>query len=167
MTIRRVFSCLVLAFLVAVYATGAESPVNNPFVTAVVETGLFEIAAGELAQANTSNAAVHTFGYLMITNHEELARELEPIAHKMNIEVPRSMGTANQQMLDQLKALKGAAFDKAYLAHMVQGHEQAVQLFDKERKSSPPNDLTRWAARTVPVIREHLRLAKELQASLK
>ena len=80
---------------------------------------------------------MHTFGYLMITNHEELGPELEPIALKMNIEVPRSMGAANQQMLDQLKA------------------------------SNPPNDLTRWAARIVPVIREHLRLAKELQASLK
>ena len=163
MKIRNV---LILAFLAVGYAAaGAENPANNPFVTAVIETGLFEIAAGELAQTHTSNAGVHTYGYLMITNHEELDRELEAIAHKMNIEVPRSMGTANQQMLDQLAKLKGAAFDKAYLDHMVQGHEQAVQLFEKEKKSLPANDLTRWAARTLPVIREHLRLAKELRAA--
>ncbi|MNC82924.1 hypothetical protein D3C75_1366510 [compost metagenome] len=59
---------------------------------------------------------------------------------------------------------EGASFDAAYANHQVDAHEQAVRLFDEEtRSTSDPQDLRTLAKTTLPTLKHHLEMAKQLQ----
>jgi putative membrane protein len=141
----------------------AAAPTPAAFVTAVGQAGLMEIESGALAQKNSSNAGVQTFGYLMITNHSLLNEDLERIAKKQHIPFPTSVSASQQQMLNQLKPLKGKAFDSMYLSDMIAGHQGAVSLFESEKTASDP-ELKAYAEKHLPMVKEHLRLAQALQS---
>lgn len=160
-------SLIVLGLFLVAAAARPAAAAKNAFVTGVGQTGLFEIAAGNVALANSGDAGIETYGYLMVTNHKLLDDQLKAIAKEMGFEFPTTMGPANEKVLEELRRLHGAAFNKAYIDHMVEGHIAAVQLFEKEEHAHPATRLSEWAGRSLPMIREHLRLARKLQATLK
>jgi len=73
-----------------------------------------------------------------------------------------------QEMLDDLMALEGAAFDREFARKMVLSHQEAVSLF--ERASGPDgvvdDDLREWASGKLPTLRAHLEDAQELDAQI-
>ena len=133
------------------------------FVNSVGQAGLMEIESGQLAKTNSTNSGVQAFGYLMITNHSLLNQDLEPIAKKLSLPFPTSVDGSQQTMLDHLKPLKGTQFDSPYLSDMVSGHTMAVQLFELEMKMTVCPQLESYARKYLPMIKEHLRLAQNLQ----
>ena len=46
-------------------------------------------------------------------------------------------------------------------------HKEAVSLFEKESKSGKDEDLKAWAGKTLPHLREHLKMAQEAHKNLK
>jgi putative membrane protein len=67
-------------------------------------------------------------------------------------------------MHDSLAKLKGAAFDKAYIAQTVKAHLQAVALFQKEGKAGQDQDVKAWAAKRLSMLQEHLKMASSIDA---
>lgn len=142
-------------------ATTTAAPPTE-FVTTAGEVSLFEIAAGKLALEKSTNADVRGYGELMIRDHTKLYDELKPLGFP----VPPNMGPSNQQMLDALAKLSGAQFDAAYANDMVNGHEAAVGLFQGEAAEGTNEGVKAFAVKWLPVIEEHLKLAKELQGKV-
>jgi putative membrane protein len=52
------------------------------------------------------------------------------------------------------------AYDRLQLQQ--QAHEQAVALFEDYAKTGGNADLKAWAATTLPLLKEHLAMAKKL-----
>ena len=50
----------------------------------------------------------------------------------------------------------------AYIGQAVKDHEATVALFEGESRSGKDAELKAWAARTLPMLREHLRVARDL-----
>jgi putative membrane protein len=69
-------------------------------------------------------------------------------------------------MQDKLSKMKGAAFDRAYMAHMVTAHQQAVALFQKETSGGKDPEAKAWAAKILPTLQEHLKMARGLNAKV-
>ncbi|HET8832227.1 MAG TPA: DUF4142 domain-containing protein, partial [Casimicrobiaceae bacterium] len=66
-----------------------------------------------------------------------------------------------------LKTLKGAAFDKAYVAHEVVYHQTVIDAMDKTLIPSAQNaELKALLVKVRPAFVAHLDHAKMLQASL-
>jgi putative membrane protein len=63
-------------------------------------------------------------------------------------------------------ALSGAEFDRAFVHHMIAGHQQAIRKFELAAENLQDPALKKYAKKTLPVLREHLRLAQELQSQL-
>jgi putative membrane protein len=61
-----------------------------------------------------------------------------------------------------LAKLQGAAFDRAYIQHMVNDHEEDVKLFRTEAKHGKDPDLKRFAAHTLPTLEAHLNMVRNL-----
>jgi len=158
---------IVVALSIATTGAAADRVAPKSFVTTVGQFGLFEIAAGNLALDKSSDPAIETYGYLMITNHIELRNQLAGIARRTRIPFPSSMGSSHQDALSELRRLSPSIFEREYLAHMVSGHKAAVSMFRSAAAANPETELSRWAKRSVPMMEEHLRLAETLQASLK
>lgn len=71
-------------------------------------------------------------------------------------------GLADYRAILQLKSLNGEAFDHAYAVDMVNDHRQVVQEFEQAAQTLPDRKLKKFAAKTLPTLRKHLKLANKL-----
>jgi putative membrane protein len=65
--------------------------------------------------------------------------------------------------VQRLEAMPEPDFDQAYANQAVRDHVQAIQLFENASTSLTDKDLQKFAEKTLPTLREHLRMAQDLQ----
>jgi putative membrane protein len=82
---------------------------------------------------------------------------------KVKADLPTAMDAEHQKKLDELRALNGQEFDVAYDKAQLQGHKDAVALFESYAKNGDNPDLKKWAAKTLPHLKQHLKLAEKLK----
>ena len=97
----------------------------------------------------------------------------------MNLTLPKQLDQKHRDLVEQLSKLRGAAFDREYMNAMVPGHEEvAAKLRAKTGMPATPDargsqsvgtsgargdQLTQWAAKSLPTVQHHLEEAKEIQ----
>lgn len=151
------------------------------FVNAMAVAGLAEVQLGNFAAQRAANADVKAFGQMMVSDHSKANDELKRVAARLKVEPPTKLDRRHQDLADRLSKLSGAAFDREYLAAMVQGHQDVLTQLQAQtgrrsaaggeaaRTAGPgANDeaLTQWAAKTLPVVQQHLARAQQLQQQL-
>jgi putative membrane protein len=66
-----------------------------------------------------------------------------------------------------MSALDGARFDRQYADSMgVKAHEDTLKMFQKAASGARDPDVKAFAAKTVPALEQHLKMSRELRASL-
>jgi putative membrane protein len=165
-----VVAALLLAAPVLAQSVGEKTGVNSAlgvapssadFVKQVAISDMFEIESSKLAQER-ADAPSKTFAARMIKDHTGTSTELKGIAAKVKIDVPPAMDNAHQSKLDKLKGLQGADFDKEYDNMQIDAHKDAVDLFDRYAKRGDNKDLKSFAAKHLPHLKGHLKMAQEL-----
>lgn len=149
--------------LVAGSISTAMAATSNSFVDDAAQGGITEVEAGKLALENSSSADVKTFAQHMVTDHTKANQELTALAKKLDIEVPDDAALTDKAKKAILE-MRDESFDKAYANNQVAAHEKTVELFQKEAASSDNAELKAFAAKTLPTLEAHLKMAKELQA---
>jgi len=151
-----------------VIATGAvvgredKSSSDQEFVTKASAAGLAEVNAGMLATKNAGDAGVKKFGQQMVEDHTKANKELLTLADKLRLRAASREDAEHEKMAARLLKLSGAEFDKEYMAGQVKDHEEAVALFEKQAKGGSDKDLKAWAEKTLPTLKHHHKMAKEL-----
>jgi len=136
------------------------SRADRQFIVKAAQGGMMEVKLGELAQQKAANPAVKQFGQRMVQDHSKANEQLMQLVQKKNAAAPQGIGAKNQKMVDSLSKLEGAAFDRAYMAHMVKDHNEDIALFNREAQRGRDSDLKTFAGQTVPTLKEHLQLAR-------
>jgi predicted outer membrane protein len=77
------------------------------------------------------------------------------------------LSDADDLKRDKLAKLKGAEFDKQYMASQVDMHNEAVKLFQAAEKSSSDAKIDQFVKKTLPTLQEHLTKAQALVKELK
>lgn len=149
----------------AAAAAGSQAA-DSTFVKEAASGGMMEVELGRMAANQASNEDVKKFGQRMVDDHSKANNELSALAQKKNITLPTEMGKKEQATRDHLAKLNGAAFDKAYMQHMVTDHTKDVREFDRESKSGKDPDVKAWAGQTLPTLQDHLRNAKQVSSEL-
>ena len=149
-------------------ASPKEKPASSDatFMGTAAMDGLAEVEHGRLATQNASAPDVKQFGQRMVDDHSKAGDELKALASKKAVSLPTELDQKHRAMHDRLAKLKGAAFDKAYMTHMVTAHQQAVALFQKESKGGSDTDVKAWAAKTLPTLQEHHKMAQSVSATV-
>jgi len=130
------------------------------FMEKAAAGGMAEVELGKLAQERAANAQVKEFGARMATDHAKANEELRPIADAKHVALPGGPDKKQQRAYKKLAKLSGAEFDKAYTRHMLDDHKKDVKEFQKEANSGKDGDVRNFAAKTLPTLEEHLRLAQ-------
>ncbi len=146
--------------------SGALSEKGKEFVNEAASGGMMEVRLGEMAAKHAASADVKQFGNRMATDHSKVNQELMRIAQNKGVSVPKEMNKKHQAEVDRLSKLSGPEFDRAYMDAMVKDHEKDVANFSKAAKEVDDPDLQAFAARTVPILEEHLKIAKDINARL-
>ena len=150
---------------------GQTQPVMDPMVSArkfvkeAAEGSTTAIALGNLAQEKGSSDAVKQFGKRMVDDHSKATDELKQAAEMAKIPVPSETPNKVKKARDKLSKLSGAEFDRAYAKTMVSDHKENVKAFEREARDGAVPLVKKFAAKTLPTLQEHLKLAEELHAS--
>ncbi|SAL02913.1 membrane protein [Caballeronia fortuita] len=138
------------------------APVDKAFVQAASSSGSTEIDAAKLATKQSQDKDVKSFAHHMMVDHTKLTMQLK-MAAPHGVTVPKD--NSDTSVLDSLKPLHGKDFDTAYIQKVgVQGHQEAVQAFQKEAQEGQNAKLKQAAQKALPTIQEHLKMAQDLAA---
>jgi putative membrane protein len=142
-------------------SSGHSMSADQKFAQNAAAGGLAEVQLGQLAADKATNDKVKQFGQRMVTDHTKANNELKALAAKKSITLPDSPKPKDKATFEKLSKMSGPAFDKAYMQDMVKDHQKDVAEFQKEASNGSDPDLKAWAATTLPVLQEHLKLAKD------
>lgn len=127
---------------------------------------LAEIEAGKLAAQRASNAEVKTFGQRMVDDHTKMFEEGTKVEQAKGVKPPAAPDSKHREAAQKLQGLSGDEFDSRYIRDMVKDHEEALQVAEKAAKEAKDPDVRAYAQAGVPIIKEHLAMARQLNASL-
>ena len=120
-----------------------------------------EVELGRLAQDQGASAQVKSFGKRMVDDHSRANDDLQALARNKNIALPTSISAQDRALKNRLSKMSGPAFDRAYMNAMVSDHRKDVAEFQRESASARDEDVKAFAAKTLPTLRDHLKLAEE------
>jgi len=157
----------------AFVATAQTGAPNDAQIAAIVVTAnQVDIDAGKLAVAQSTNADVKDFGQQMVTGHTGVNKSATELVTKLKV-TPQDNPTSQQLKaggdanLANLKTLKGAAFDRAYIDHEVAYHQAVLDAVDKTLIPNAKNEeLKALLVKVRPAFVAHLEHAKHLQSTL-
>ncbi|UKT65560.1 DUF4142 domain-containing protein [Pedobacter mucosus] len=154
------------------HVVGAESTETGvdeegaTFLKSAAAGGMMEVEAAKIAQKNASNSTVKDFAAKMLADHTKANKELKTLALNNKVITPDSLGAEEQMHLKEMKKMTGASFDKHYMDMMVTDHDKTVNLF-KQGLTNKDQDIKAFAKKTLVVIEEHDKMAKDIVANLK
>jgi len=156
---------MIVAGAVSAGPAAAQSA-DQPFAREAAIGGMAEVALGNLAKEKASSADVKQFGDRMVTDHGKANDELKQWAQQKHVTLPAAIDGKHQATHDRLAKLSGEAFDKAYMSDMVMDHQHDVAAFKREAASGKDPDLKAWAAKTLPTLQDHLKMAQDTAAKV-
>ncbi|UPG94197.1 DUF4142 domain-containing protein [Luteibacter aegosomatissinici] len=157
------FVVLTLAFASAWAQQPAKlSTADADFIRRASSAGLTEIALGKLAAQQASSDDVKKFAARMVDDHARSNEALGKLAGSKGVQVALSPEPAQQQEIDRLKGLDGAAFDRAYSDAMVRDHKLATGLYQLEADKGDDPEIRDFARQQLPVLKKHEDLADDL-----
>lgn len=167
-------SAIVIAgLLLAPAAAASAQTVNDAQIASIVVTAnQVDIDAGKLAAAQATNAEVKKFANTMVTDHTGVNKSATALVTKLKVTpednpTSQSLKSGGEDNVKNLKSLKGAAFDKAYIDHEVTYHQAVLDALDKTLIPNAKNaELKALLVKVRPAFVAHLEHAKHLQSTL-
>jgi putative membrane protein len=139
---------------------------DSSFVDHAYTAGQNEVIMGRLALQRSQNEDVRRFAQRMIDDHGKANQDLILIVSELRIAVPDKPLPDQEKDLRRFHSQEVRDFDKEFMDHMVSDHEKAVKLFEQGSKELKNERLKEFATRTLPTLKEHQKMAKDVQAKV-
>jgi len=146
---------------------GQFSARDYRFVKEAALGGMTEVRLGELAKQKGSSQAVRDFGQRMVADHSKANDELKQIAATKGAVLPTEISHRENSEIERFEKLSGPEFDKEYVKHMVKDHQKDAKEFADAADDVKDPDLKAFAQKTRTTVEDHLRMAREMEASVK
>jgi putative membrane protein len=125
--------------------------------------GMAEVELGNVAQTRASDSRVKQFAQRMITDHTKANAQLGSIAKTEEVSLPTQLDGVHAALKRTLTGMTGQAFDREYMNAMVDNHKLAVASFEKQASEGRDETMKRFAAQTLPTLKDHLKMAEDIQ----
>ena len=128
----------------AAAAKDTLSQEDRTFVKEAAIGSMAEVELSKLAQ-KSENADVKSFADHMIRDHTTVNQELTAIATDLGVDMPKALDAEHERLRENVQTLHGKAFDEQYMHGMVEDHDKAVNLFQREERSGHNAELKQFA----------------------
>ncbi len=140
---------------------------DQEFMDKALQGGMKEVQMGGIATEKAQNVEVKAFAQKMINDHSRANNEMRYLAKQIGATPIGGTNSEQQKEMVELSKLSGAAFDKEYVKKMVADHEKDVAEFQKQVNGGTNANLKKFAAETLPTLKMHLEMIKDIQGKLK
>ena len=168
----KVSAAVVAGVLFSATGVFAQGVNDAQIASIVVTANQVDVDAGKLAASRGTNAEVKKFGQQMVTDHMGVNKSATELVTKLKVKpednaTSQALKSGGEKNVANLKGLKGAEFDKAYIDHEVAYHQQVLDAVDKTLIPSAQNaELKALLVKVRPAFVAHLEHAKHLQSTL-
>lgn len=121
-----------------------------------------EIELGRLGALRSDRADVREFARRMITDHTSLNNGLTQLADRRGWTVAADPHDTHRGELARLRNVSDADFDREYMTVMVREHQRRLRSLEQFERGVRDAELRAWISRTVPTVREHEEMAREV-----
>ena len=126
---------------------------DTSFIQKAAAGGQQEVENGKMAEKQGKSADVKRIGARMVVDHTKANKELTELANRKGVKFD-TRGVRAQNI--------GAAdFDRQYLKLLEMDHKNDIAEFQKEAKSGDDRDVKAWAAKTLPMLQQHLAMVED------
>ena len=141
-------------------AASALSKADQKIVAGMAQANMAEIEAGKLALANGQSPEVKAYAQQMVDDHTKALADVTTLATTKGVTLPTEVDAKHKAMAAKLSKLKGAAFDKHYMAQAgVADHRQVHAKLKKDEAKAQDPDVKALAAKMLPTVEQHLHTA--------
>ncbi len=136
---------------------------DQKMVKDMAMANLAEIETGRMAQTKSQNEQVKNFAQQMIDDHTKALAEVQQLAQAKGVALPTELDRTHKRRAEKLAALSGDAFDRAYMTQSgLADHKKTHGLLKRAQSRAKDPDVKALAARTMPIVDQHLNSAQEL-----
>jgi putative membrane protein len=156
-------------------AAMAQAPkLTDPQIAHIAYTaGVIDIKAARQALEKTRNKEVKAFAQDMVRDHEAVNKQALDLVKKLKVtpednDTSKALSKQAADKLAELAKLKGAEFDKAYVANEVAFHKTVNNALETQLIPSASNPELKSLLQTgLKIFQGHEQHAEHLAASLK
>ncbi len=151
----------------AARTTKTVSSQDRTFMDEASQINLTEISLGGYMQAHATMTAVKDLGARYATDHTAAQTDLRALAARLHVTLATTPGAKNDAVVTAVEAQKGKAMDIAFASASVSGHKTAIAIFKKEESAGSDAAVKAYAAKYLPMLEEHLKLAEHTESALR
>jgi len=145
--------------------SGAVAPADSSFAREACQAGAAEVELGKLAARKTRNREVRALARKISEDHARAEKELSQLFSSKDLPPEKELAADLQTSLDRLAGLTAREFDQAFKEQVIQDHQKAIELFEKQAQQGTDADLKAFAQKQLPHLREHLAAAQRLEVA--
>ena len=142
--------------------TKAQLEYDAEFAMAATSDNLLASALSALAAQKATALEIKDFGKKTDADYTELQSQLQAVADRTGLVLPRMMSHDNRKTYDDVDDRKYLGFDKKYLRDLGELHEHAIKRCVEAAEKVATPELRAYAAETLPKLREHAANIAEL-----
>lgn len=125
--------------------------------------GRKEVDAATFAALTTSSPDVKALANRLVKDHTAANKELHDLMDARKLApVDEPVSTKAEPWRTET----GTSFDRAYIEHVIDEHEDAIELFEEQVAMGTDARLKAWAQEKLTALREHLTMARDLKSKL-
>jgi len=136
------------------------TPVNQ-FLEQAAIGGMVEVEMGKIGEQKAAMKSIKDFASMIVKDHTEANAQLNTLAAAKGFKLPAELPAMKKEHLNDLNTNSGKDFDSYYINMMVEDHISDIALFEGATKS-PDTAVSAFAAKVLPVLQKHYKLAREI-----
>jgi putative membrane protein len=151
-------------------ASRTAQPVSSQdrmFMDQASQINLTEISLGRYMQANATTTTAKNLGGRYARDHTAAQASLRALALRLHVTVPTTPGAELVSMVARVEAHKARNRDVAFARASVSGHQTAIAIFRKGKSAASNPEVKAYAARYLPMLQTHLRLAEHAESVIR
>lgn len=149
-------------------------PTDAQIVQLAISVNSADSSAGELAQTRATNAQVRDFARMMVQDHGAANQRIRELVQRLTVtpdstwDENRTLGEESRDAIRELATKSGADFDREYIEHEIELHEDVLEKLDEKLIPKADNaELKTLLQETRQTVQRHLERARELQNTLR
>ena len=127
-----------------------------------------QVRLSQIAAQRTSTAQVRTFARQIQASSQRLEQDIDQLAHAKNVLVPTGK-EGNEVARDdpQWEQKGGKEFDGDFVKRIVKANRESIEALENYRQENNADpELTAFADKHLPALRENLRQAEDLKRQM-
>jgi putative membrane protein len=137
-----------------------DAGMDANFFRQALAGGEMEVRLSQLGVSHSQNPQIRRLAQMMIRDHNDLNAELSAVSRISRVPV------GDEITIAQLAGMSGPNFDQRYLADLLEGHRNAIALFQDAARNARSDATRRLAVNALPKLQGHLGAVQRAQQAI-